>query len=146
MKHMGNKIINYTTMCATEISKSHKTWLISAYYREKSEFVIHYISLGSLFAQANLKLNWRDFTTYWVREVAWMSNSCTLFIDMTNVNISFEKNDKDGNRSVCAVLSISTLKDLSSWWNHVVDPFFPLSSTSWAVRRNHNWTSFHLEI
>lgn len=42
-----------------------------------------------------------------------MSNSCTLFIDMTNVNISFEKNDKGGSRSVCDVLSISTLRDLS---------------------------------
>lgn len=52
MKHMGNKIINYTTMCATEISsKSDKTWLISAHYREKSEFVIHYISLGSQHAE-----------------------------------------------------------------------------------------------
>lgn len=75
--HGGDKIINYTTMCATEISsKSEKTWLISAYYRQKSEFVIQDISLGPQhaertlsFAQTHLKLNWRDFATYRVREV-----------------------------------------------------------------------------
>lgn len=39
-------------MCATEVSsKSDKTWLISALYREKREFVIRYISLGSQHAE-----------------------------------------------------------------------------------------------
>lgn len=153
MKHVGNKIINYTTMRATEISsKSDKTWLISAYYSEKSEFVIFLLGPSMqrqrrLFAQAHLKLNWRDLTTYRAREVAWMSNSCTLFIDMTNVNISFEEKWQGWKWiSLCCPRYLNTQRFKLLMKSCCGSFFSPLSSTYWAVSRNHSWTSFLLEM
>lgn len=142
-------------MCATEISsKSDKTWLISARYREKSEFVIHYISLGSQHAETTASFCTGTLKTKLKGLDHIQSERGGLNVEQLHIIYWYDKCEHFlGEKwqgwkwiSLCCPQYLNTQRFKLLMKSCCGSFFPPLSSTYWAVRRNHNWTSFLLEM